>query len=548
MSGGGSRLTAWWGELRRRKVIRVAAVYLFASWLLIQVADATFEPMGLPGWALKMVIVLAVLGFPLACALAWAFDVTPRGIERTAPAERREVEVPAAERPAALPSPAPQALPPAESVAILPFTDMSPEADQEYFCDGIAEEIINALCCVRGLRIASRTSSFQFKGRPLDVREIGRTLGVRAVLEGSVRKAGERVRITAQLVSTADGYHLWSESYDRRLEDVFAIQTDIAQRLVRALQVALGPGESRLIERGGTRNAEAYDFYLRGQQLLRDYGDGTARQAAELFHRAIEHDRSFAQAYAGLANALAVKGLWRLDMTQQEFDEAVTASEHALRLEPWMPEAHLARANLMSMMGRSDAAARDFEEAIRLNPTWYYSHYLYARHCFSQGQFAKAEELARTAARLDPEDYQPLAVLSDALRKLGRSQEADQADAQVAVATDRRIREDPGDVRALLLAAIQAARSGDGERARELSKRAVAARPDDFSTAYNTACVHALLGDRPAAIELLDRAVKHGRGNLGWMENDPDLESLRGEPGFEAVLGRVRAATAGAAG
>ena len=192
---------------------------------------------------------------------------------------------------------------------------MSPGRDQEYFCDGIAEEIINSLCCIRDLRIASRTSSFQFKGRAADVREIGRTLGVGAVLEGSVRKAGERVRITAQLVSSADGYHLWSESYDRDLSDVFAIQTEIAQKLVEALRVSLSRQERELIQRRGTSNAEAYDLYLRGQAHLRDGTDSAMDPAIEFFREAIRRDERFAQAHAGIANAQSIKGLWRIGMT-----------------------------------------------------------------------------------------------------------------------------------------------------------------------------------------------------------------------------------------
>ena len=307
MSDAGSKLQAWFAELRRRKVIRVAAVYLVAAWLLIQVADAVFEPMGLPAWSLKLVIVLAALGFPLACVLAWAFDMTPRGIERAdtaalsaaaAPAERPSLATP--EPP---PAPAPVAPTPAtESVAILPFVDMSPERDQEYFCDGIAEEIINALCCMRNLRVASRTSSFQFKGHAADVREIGRALGVGSVLEGSVRKAGNRVRITTQLVSTADGYHLWSESFDRDLGDVFALQAEIAQRMLQGAQAAASTGaRPRCSSAAARRNAEAYDLYLRGRSHMR-YGTNS-RPAVDLFRRALERDPRFAQAHAEIASA-----------------------------------------------------------------------------------------------------------------------------------------------------------------------------------------------------------------------------------------------------
>ena len=327
MSDVDSKLRSWFSELRRRKVIRVAAVYLVAAWLLIQVADAVFEPMGLPAWSIKLVIVLAALGFPLACATAWAFDVTPRGIERTPDvAPQAAVVAPAASPVAVLPvvAPAPPAAAPGESVAILPFVDMSPAKDQEYFCDGIAEEIINALCCIRDLHVASRTSSFQFKGRAADVREIGKALNVGSVLEGSVRKAGDRVRITAQLVSATDGYHLWSESFDRDISDVFAIQTEIAQRLLKALKLTLSRREAEMMERGGTANADAYDLYLRGRLHMR-YGTSTL-PAAEMFRQAIQRDPQFAQAYAGLANALAMRGIWRLNSTEDETEEAMAAS------------------------------------------------------------------------------------------------------------------------------------------------------------------------------------------------------------------------------
>jgi len=400
---------------------------------------------------------------------------------------------------------------------------------------------------VRGLRVASRTSSFQFKGRSADVRDIGRTLEVGAVLEGSVRKAGDRVRITAQLVSASDGYHLWSESYDRQLEDVFAIQSDIAQRLARALRGALTPSENALLERGGTRNPEAYDLYLRGQQLLREYSDGAAAAAIPLFRRAIERDPQFAQAHAGLASALAIKGLWRIDMTDTETREALDASARALELEPYIPEAHVARACVLSMQGRNDEAAQGFEEAIRLNPAAHMTYHLYGRHAFGLGQMAKAVELYRTAIRLEPDDYQSRSLLEGPLRSLGAHDEAREANRLAGIAIERRLQQRPDDVRALLLGAVQAALAGDAGRAKLLGDRAMAARPDDFSTAYNVACAHAILGEHDRALEMLDRAIRHGRGNLGWIEHDTDFAALHGDPRFEAILGRLRTASTEAA-
>ena len=533
----------WLAELKRRKVFRVAAVYLVGAWLLVQVAGTTFEPMGLPPWTLKLVIALAALGFPLACALAWAFDVTAKGIERTPRVTSVDSAAPGVLEPKVLPAVAvPSVATEApDSVAILPFVDMSPGHDQEYFCDGIAEEIINSLCCIRDLRIASRTSSFQFKGRAADVREIGRALGVGAVLEGSVRKAGERVRITAQLVSSADGYHLWSESYDRDLSDVFAIQTEIAQKLVGALRVSLSRQERELIQRRGTNNAEAYDLYLRGQAHLRDGTDTEMNPAVEFFREAIRRDERFAQAHAGIAHAQSLKGLWRVGMTQADFDEAFAASRRALELEPRMPEAYIARAMLLSLQGRKDEAHQDYEEAIRLNPASFDAHYLYARHCFQCGEFERAVPLYEAAVKLRPDDYQALCLLEGSLLKLGRVEQHAEVARRAMQAIDRQLAIDPQDGRALQLGTTNAARLGLREKARELAGRALKARPDAFSSYYNVACAYSILGDIDEALEMLDHAVQHGRGNLEWIEHDPDFDNLRSDPRFDAILDRIRA-------
>lgn len=565
MSDRPAGIQAWFTELRRRKVFRVAAVYLVASWVVIQVADAVFEPIGLPAWSIRLVIVLVVLGFPVACLLAWALDVTPRGIERTgaakpptaaAPEEPSEPS-PAADRPpassaslapaAATPTAGPTAgrlAAPQASVAILAFADLSPGHDHEYFCDGIAEEIINALCCVRGLRVASRTSSFQFKGRAADVREIGRALGVGAVVEGSVRRSGERVRISAQLVNAADGYHLWSESFDRGLEDVFATQSEIAQKLLNALRLKLTPQESDLLDRGGTRNPEAYDLYLRGLALVREGGDTSLPQAARLFELAIDADPQFAQAHAGLANALAYAGIWGLDVDASRLEQALDASRRALELEPRMPEAYVAKANLLFMQHKVEEAFEAFEEAIRLNPSSYEARYFYARDLFSAGRAEQALPYYESAERLRPEEYQPPCMLSGALFSLGRRDEGIAAANRALGAIDARLSVQPDDARALQLAAVLSGRVGQRERSLDYIDRALRLRPDEFATVYNVACAYAVLDMREEALSALDRAVRNGRGDLGWIEHDPDFDVLRDDPRFDAIVGRLRARAA----
>ena len=542
MSDGGSKLGRWVAELRRRKVFRVAAAYLVVAWLLVQVAGTTFEPLGLPPWALKLVIVVVALGFPVACVLAWAFDVTPRGVERTGAAGPRALPVeafapvgPVAAPVAGLPTAASSPAKP-DSVAILPFVDMSPERDQEYFCDGIAEEIINSLCCIRGLRIASRTSSFQYKGRALDVRTIGRELGVGAVLEGSVRKAGARVRITAQLVNASDGYHLWSESYDRELCDVFDIQAEIAQKMATALRGSLSHEERALIGRGGTANGEAYDLYLRAQAHLRDGSDLGVAAALPLFRDAIRRDPNFAQAHAGIAHALAIKGLWRIAMTGPEFDEAYAAGQRALELEPLMPEAVLARAMLESLEGRVADADRSFEQAIALNPADFDAHYIYGRHCFQHGRFEAAVAHYETAVRLRPDDYQALCLLETALLKSGRVEEHAAIARRAMAAIEARLAQDPRDSRALQLGTVQAARLGNTARSREIAARAIEYWPEGFSTWYNVACAYAVIGDVEPALDALGKALRRGSGNREWIAHDPDFDNLRADPRFQQLL------------
>lgn len=525
-----SPVLRWLGELGRRKVIRVAVGYTVVAWVLIQVAETTFEPIGLPPWTLTLVIWLAVLGFPLACVLAWGFDVTSRGVERTvAKASSADVSPQSGEG-------VRESTP---SVAILPFTDMSQAQDQAYFCDGIAEEIINALCCVRGLRIASRTSSFQFKTRAVDAREIGQQLNVGAVLEGSVRKAGNRVRITAQLLNASDGYHVWSQSYDRDLDDVFAIQTDIAQRMVSALRVSLTPRENALIERGGTRSSQAYDFFLRGQQLLWAYNG--AEEAPAMFRRAIEHDPSFAQAHAGLANSLAVRGA-QISVTPAEIEEASAAIRRALELEPWMPEAFLARACLASQQGRNEDADKDFEESIRLNPKSYFTYYAYGRHCISTRRLDKAAELFRTSAKLAPEEYTPLGMLASALQQMGDKDQQHKVLREGLHKLERHLQRHPNDEAALGRAGVFAASVGETTRAEDYVERAIKARPDGFINFYNAACTYALLGRPDRAIELLGIAAQHGGAPaVGWIETDDDLASLRDDPRYQAIIDSLRA-------
>jgi adenylate cyclase len=552
-----TRLSRWLGELRRRRVVRVAIAYLIGAWVLIQVAAETFEPLGLPAWALKLVIVVAVLGFPAALILAWAFDVTPRGIERTAPADPSQPAAagdatPPAQasavptgpsavpvRPTAQPNaPAPSSTAsrarPHRSVAVLPFVDMSAERDQDFFCDGVAEEIGNALCYVQELKIAARTSAFQFKGRAADVREIGHALGVDTVLEGSVRKAGDRIRVTAQLVGASDGYHLWSKTFDRKLEDVFAIQDEIAQQVTRALRTSLVGGETVQVDRGGTSNSDAYEYYLRGRALLRQHG-APRLSAKQMFLRSVSIDPKFALAHAGVAAAIADDLFWRQAKDPGEIAEALAAVRRAEELQPGLVEVMVARGSLLSAKGRNAEASAAFDAAIQRAPSYPDAYYWYARHAFAAGEHAKAAGLFERTIELEPTNYTAWGLRGSCLNAMGEIERGRAAHVRSLELIDRQLEMYPDDIRAIHFGASANAVIGRRERAFELIQRAMTLQPDSPPTLYNVACAYARLGDTDKALDLLERWRDTGAGG-SWIVKDPDFDGLRDEPRFRAVL------------
>src|SRR5437762_2239857 len=291
-----------------------------------------------------------------------------------------------------------------ESIAVLPFANLSGDPDFEYFSEGIAEEIINALTQLPGLRVAARTSSFAFRGQGIDLAEVGAKLKVGTVLEGSVRRAGDRLRITAQLIKVADGYHLWSERYDRDLEDVFAVQDEIAENIVRALRVVLTEEQRRAIERPHTGNVEAYEFYLRGRQFFYQFREKGLQFARRMFSRAIEIDPSYARAYAGIADCSSQPyKYW--DASAANLEQAESASRKALELAPDLAEAHAARGFALTLGGNHEQANREFEAAIRLDPKLYEGYLYYANGRFAEGNLAEAAKLFEQAAAVRTEDY-----------------------------------------------------------------------------------------------------------------------------------------------
>jgi adenylate cyclase len=423
------------------------------------------------------------------------------------------------------------------SLAVLPFVDLSAEHDQEYFGDGVAEEILNALTKIGGLHIPARTSCFAFRGLSLDARDIGKRLGVDALLEGSVRKAGRQLRISVQLIDARNGYHLWSERFDRETADVFAIQDEIASSVVSALGLSLGQREGRHLIKQSTTKVEAYEFYLRGRKLFQKWTRQNIDLGREMFERAIELDPRFAAAWAGLATAHVYLFSW--GGHDPDLQKARNESTRALELDPELADAHVAAGQSLSMEQRYGDADAEFERAIELDPMLFDAYYYYARSCFKAGDLKKALKLFEKAQRVRPEDYQSAALIAAVLRQLGKSDEAHRADRLAIESINKHLELYPEEARAFNLGAIILARLGEVERAKQWNERAMSLAPDDDAILYNASCVFAVLGEEDRALAGLQRAIEAGLAGGDWVSHDPDWERLRDHPRFQALVQRL---------
>jgi len=422
-----------------------------------------------------------------------------------------------------------------QSIGVLPFVDMSQEHDQEYFCQGVAEEIINALSHVSNLHVASRASAFRFGGLSIDPREVGRRLGVRALLTGSVRKSGQRVRITTELTAAAGGYRLWSERFDRDLRDIFAVQDEIAESVVQALRVSLSPRERRAIRSVATTDARAYEHYLRGRQVLYQQSRRAIEVARQMFNRAIELDPNYALAHSGLADACSFVYLY-VDRSPIQRESALEASRKALELDPDLGQAHVSYGVAMSLFSRSQEALAAYERALELEPRSYEAHFFYAREARMLGDNDKAAQMYERACEINPADYQAPALLAQVYADLGRDREAEVMRRRALANADERLREVPDDVRAMYLSANVLVALGEVKRGLERAAQASRLDPDDCMLLYNVACILAKAGRHDEALSNLERSVMVGNIQTRYFRHDTDLDALRAMPRFEALM------------
>jgi adenylate cyclase len=432
------------------------------------------------------------------------------------------------------------------NICVLPFSNMSDDPQQEYFSDGISEDIITDLSKVSALGVIARNTAFTFKGKSVDVPEIAARLKVSHVLEGSVRKAGGRVRITAQLTDGASGEHAWAERYDRDLTDIFALQDEISEAIVKALKLKLLPEERQAIEKRGTTSVEAYDLYLMARQYWLTTNDGDAQgfeTIARLCGRAVEIDPSYAQAWALMATAQASQSRIR-----GEGDRGRAALDRALALAPDLAEARALNGRLLSDEGRQDEAAAEIAIALRLEPNSYEVNRHAALISYRERRLEDAIRYFETAAALEETDFSAPSLLVSCYTALGDGENARRAAQTVIARVERVVAKDRGNGHAMAFGASALAVLGEAERAKEWMSRALLIDPENRLMRYNFACaLIAYLNDADGALEMLGPVLAQDPGSLVRnAKTDPDFDALRDDPRFQAMLAAAEARLAAA--
>jgi adenylate cyclase len=425
-----------------------------------------------------------------------------------------------------------------KTIAVLPFTNMSHDPEQEYFSDGITEDIITDLSKISSLHVVARNTVFTYKGRSVKIKQVGLDLGVRYVLEGSVRKVGERVRITGQLIDALYGGHMWAERYDRDLTDIFAIQDEITHAIVSQLKIKLLPEERKAIDTEPTGNVEAYTYYLRGRQFSHAWTKSYLHLALRMFCKAVELDRDYARAYAGIADCEAALRDWQPDDFPLERISAMAAK--ALELDPNLAEAHASRGLALHQAGHDEEAAASFERALAIDRGLHEANFHYARFFYMRGNFESAVHYFKQAAELKPDDYLSPIHLMSAYSSLGKLAETESW-ARIGVwRAEQALAKNPENSGPAHRGALAWAHLGDHQRARDWADRALAIDPDDVVAQYNVACVYSIIGEVEKAIRLLQSVLpKSSYYQTMWFKNDSDLNPIRGDVRFLKMFERI---------
>jgi TolB-like protein/Tfp pilus assembly protein PilF len=585
-----SEKTSFFAELKRRNVYKVVAAYAVVGWVIAQVATQIFPFLEIPNWIVRLVIVLIAIGFPIALVIAWAFEATPEGIKRTEVADAAcehsrgktwiyIVVIGAAisvalfflgryTAPTPRQSEATTDSMPQKSIAVLPFDNLSGDASNAYFADGVQEEILTRLSKIADLKVISRTSTQRYKSAPADLREIAKQLGVANILEGSVQKASDQVRISVQLINALNDSHLWAETYDRKLIDAFSVESEIAKAIADALQAKLTGSEQKSMSKTPTTNPEAYELYLKGRFFWNKRTADDLRKAIDYFNQAIEKDPNYALAYAGLADSYTLLSVFGAASPQDSIPQARAAAEKALELDNTLAEAHASFGRILSGYDYAfERAIVEFERAIQLNPNYATSyHWISNGPLTARGEFDRAIAEGKRAVELDPLSMIDNADLGqiyfyarrydEAISQVAKAIEIDphsylahyylgqiyqfQGHLIEAISEYQKAVELDDDPEALAFLGQAYARAGKRDEAQKILARLTEETKSRYVSAYSFALMFVALGDKERAIDALERAYREGAANdIITIKVDPMLDDLHGQPRFEALAEKI---------
>lgn len=572
----------FFAELQRRNVYKVAVAYGVVGWLLVQIATQIFPIFEIPNWATRMVVFLLLLGFPVALILAWAYELTPEGLQRTGEIDPSTSITRSTGRSLDFViigvllaviaviafqhhRPGPNGNAPQKSIAILPFIDLSQTQEQDYFSDGITEQIINSLAHVHGLLVVARTTAFSFKNKNMDVREVGRQLQVSHMLEGSVNRGTGKVRVVARLIDVANGFHLWSETYYSTEKDLLSLQSDVAKKVASALQIELHLAEATQLAKPPTQNPEAYDCYLRGRYLLEKRTVDSTQKGRALFEEAVVKDPRFALGHAGIADSYIQLAKLGAISPGEASTHAWPEVSSALAIDDNLAEAYVSRATLLTDFEWNwPAAEPDYRKAIELNSNSAKAHHWYARHLAELGRSEEAMREIDAAEKLDalspvirtekakilymahryPEAIDQCRRALDLESNFARSFSIlaqayvhHQQYAEGIEAAKKYVELSNGSGWAKLELAYAHAVAGNKAESDRIVNE-VTSQPGPFSP-YDMATIRAVWRDTTGAFRWLEKAIEQRSVDVIWIRVDPRLDNIRGEPGFQEVLSRI---------
>ena len=594
-----SQKPSFFGELKRRNVYKVAVAYAVIAWLLIQVATQVFPFFEIPNWAVRLVVLVLIAGFPVALVFSWAFEITPEGIVRETDVEsgksvthhtgKKIVAItivlaivasgllafrlfgPKLVVPRHDASPARTEVAtaiPEKSIAVLPFDSLSEDKSNAYFAEGVQDEILTRLAKVADLKVISRTSTQHLKSVPDDLPQIARQLGVAHVLEGSVQRANDQIRVNVQLINALTDTHLWAETFDRKLTDIFAVESEIAKTIADTLQAKLSGSEQHAIAARPTENTEAHQLYLKGRFFWNKRTANDLKKSIEYFEQAIAADPNYALAYAGIADAYVWLPGYTAGTPQDCYPKAKAAAMKALQLDDTLAEAHTTLA-LAIWLYDFDAsqAIKEFQRAIELNPNYAIAHQQYGNNTLSAlGRFDDAIAEGKRAVELDPlslvintdmgSDYYYARRYDEAIAQLHKTLEMDpgfyiahlvlgqvldaKGDRDAAIVECQKARALNDDPSVLGVLARAHGLSGNKMEAEKILDHMKKLSKERYVSAYSFALVYLGLGDKEEALRWLEQSYQDRAGSdIGFIRVDPLLDPLRGDPRFEALAEKI---------